>query len=401
MNEKILGDGVYLTAQSDGISEMEIREISGQTIPVYLNEFWTAQQRACHSIHEISYRACYKPQLPAFFIERFCKSGDIVYDPFMGRGTTLIEAQLHGCRAIGNDINPLSHVLAGPRLDPPSLSSIEARLSEITLAWEQVEDSELLTFFHPNTLGELYSWKQWFSLRKAEGSFDIVDAWIQMVACNRLTGHSPGFFSVYTLPPNQAASVASQRKINARKKQEPPYRDTKVLILRKSRQLLRHCVPEGYGSSKAQLLTRSADNTPEIMADSVDLVVTSPPFVDTVDYLGDNWLRMWFCGIESSLKELWQIRSLDQWVQRMKATLCELGRVVRPNGRIAFEVGEVRKGSLLLENEVVSAALEVGLACECIVINAQMFTKTANCWGVSNNAKGTNSNRIVILYKPQ
>ncbi len=37
-----------------------------------------------------------------------------------------------------------------------------------------------------------------------------------MVAINRLTGHSPGFFSVYTLPPNQATSVQAQRKINGK-----------------------------------------------------------------------------------------------------------------------------------------------------------------------------------------
>ena len=43
-----------------------------------------------------------------------------------------------------------------------------------------------------------------------------MDDWIRMVALNRLTGHSAGFFSVYTLPPNQAVSVKSQRKINER-----------------------------------------------------------------------------------------------------------------------------------------------------------------------------------------
>ena len=51
-----------------------------------------------------------------------------------------------------------------------------------------------------------------------------------MVAVNRLTGHSPGFFSVYTLPPNQAASLDAQTKINARRKQVPPRRDVRTLI---------------------------------------------------------------------------------------------------------------------------------------------------------------------------
>ncbi len=51
-----------------------------------INEFWTSGQRQAHSIHEVSYRACFKPQLPEFFIKRLTKPGDAVYDPFMGRG---------------------------------------------------------------------------------------------------------------------------------------------------------------------------------------------------------------------------------------------------------------------------------------------------------------------------
>jgi hypothetical protein len=70
---------------------------------------------------------------------------------------------------------------------------------------------------------------------------------------------------------------------------------------------------------------------------------------------------------------------------------------LRPDGLIAFEVGEVRGGKVLLEEVVLQAATPAGLHAECVMINSQIFTKTANCWGVDNNAKGTNSNRIVIL----
>src|SRR5262245_4538604 len=73
---------------------------SAVTIPVFTNEFWTARQRAAHSLHEISYRACFKPQLPRFFIERLTSPGDAVYDPFMGRGTTLLEAALMDRRPV-------------------------------------------------------------------------------------------------------------------------------------------------------------------------------------------------------------------------------------------------------------------------------------------------------------
>src|SRR6058998_2781258 len=88
-------------------------------VPVFVNEFWTSKQRAASSLHEISYRACFKPQLPRFFIERLTSENDTVYDPFMGRGTTLVEAALLGRKPLGCDANPLSVVLVSPRLIPP------------------------------------------------------------------------------------------------------------------------------------------------------------------------------------------------------------------------------------------------------------------------------------------
>ena len=364
-------------------------------LPTHVDEFWTSKQRAGHSLHEVSYRACYKPQLPAYFIQRFCKTGSVVYDPFMGRGTTLIEAQLHGYRAIGNDINPLSKVLTYPRLNPPTLMEIEKRLQEINLHTNTKIDKELLVFFHENTLQEIYGWQTYFQ----ENQSDIVNAWLQMVACSRLTGHSVGFFSVFTLPPNLAASVDSQRRINKKRNQKPEYRNTKALIYRKSKQLLRHSLPDRFRRDNALLLTESADKTPQIEDGSVDLVVTSPPFLDTIDYMQDNWLRMWFCGIEIERGKIWQLKSLEDWVARMTDVFVELRRVLKRGGRVVFEVGEVRNGTVFLENAVVKASLGAGLVPEELIINKQHFTKTANCWGVSNNKRGTNSNRIAILKK--
>ena len=364
-------------------------------LPTHIDEFWTAKQRAGHSLHEVSYRACYKPQLPAYFIKKFCKSESIIYDPFMGRGTTLIEAQLHGHRVIGNDVNPLSRILIYPRLNPPTLAEIEKRLQEINLSTDVEIDEELLVFFHEDTLQEICGWRAYFQ----QPQRDVVDAWLQMVACTRLTGHSSGFFSVFTLPPNLAASVTSQRRINEKRNQEPEYRDTKALMHRKSKQLLRHSLPDHFFRDDASLFTQSADRTPQIEDESVDLVVTSPPFLDTIDYTQDNWLRMWFCGIEIEQGKIWQLKSIEDWTARMTDVFVELRRVLKHEGRVAFEVGEVRNGTVFLENAVAKASLDAGLMPEKLMINTQHFTKTANCWGVANNRKGTNSNRIVILKR--
>ena len=78
----------------------------------------------------------------------------------------------------------------------------------------------------------------------------------------------------------------------------------------------------------------------------------------------------------------------------------ELHRVLVPGGHVAFEVGEVRGGTIKLEDTVIPCGESVGLEPLAVVVNSQVFTKTSNCWGVSNNRKGTNSNRIVIFRKP-
>ncbi len=382
-----------------GKTNVEKRIFGEITVPVYQNEFWTAKQRNGHSIHEVSYRACYKPQLPKFFIERLTHQNDVVYDPFLGRGTTLIEANLLGRRVIGNDVNPLSAILTAPRLNPPSLLQIKNRLEEIKLQDAVLENSELLAFFHEETLCEILALRLYLAKRRADSTFDKIDGWIEMVACNRLTGHSKGFFSVYTLPPNQAASVKSQLRINEKRQQNPQYRNVKEIIYRKSHQLLRDKLPLNLGDKHYQLNVGSADSTPKIQNESIDLIVTSPPFLDIVNYKQDNWLRMWFADVKIEENACWQIRNLDEWLNKLKSAFKEFYRVLKTSGTIAFEVGEIRKGNLLLENEVAKVAMEVGFSTELILINSQDFTKTANCWGVKNNEEGTNTNRIVILRK--
>ena len=49
-----------------------------QIVDTFTGEFWTSAQRKAHSLHEVSYRACFKPQLPAFFIDRLSAPGDFV-----------------------------------------------------------------------------------------------------------------------------------------------------------------------------------------------------------------------------------------------------------------------------------------------------------------------------------
>jgi hypothetical protein len=363
----------------------------------FVNAFWTAGQRRGHSIHEISYRACFKSQLPAFFIERLTNPGDRVFDPFSGRGTTAVQAALMGRAPAANDVNPLSAMLCAPRLDPPPIAAVRARLAEIDLSQAAGDPAEadLLAFYHPDTLCQIGALRGWL-LRRSD-RLDPADAWIRMVAINRLTGHSPGFFSVYTMPPNQAVSAGSQRKINQARGQVPPPKDVRAIILKKTLSLLSDGVPPLH--PPAILLTGSAERTPGLADASVDLIVTSPPFLDVVDYEGDNWLRCWFAGIDPADVRIDKHRDIAAWEGFVRRGFQEFARVVRPGGFVAFEVGEVRGGKVLLERHVPAAIEGLPFDLLGVMVNQQNFTKTANCWGVNNNRGGTNTNRIVMAIR--
>lgn len=367
-------------------------------IPMYINKFWTSKQRQAHSLHEFPYRSCFKPQLPRFFIEGLTTTEDVIYDPFMGRGTTVIESALMKREVIGNDINPLSSIIVEPRLNPPDINEVEERLNSLDLDKRVNFRPDLLPFYHPVTLTRLTNLRQHFIDRDAAGTLDKVDKWIRMVATSRLTGHSSGFFSIYSMPPNQNVTIRSQLNINRRKGwQTPPERDVKALIMRKSKSFLRNY--DEVISSKYKLFSDSAEFTPNIDCGSVNFIMTSPPFVNIVDYKAENWLRLWFNGIDDNI-EIENLNTIHKWVKRMKGSFFELYRVLNNDGLIAFEVGDL-SSNINMEDVAIAVAEQCHFKAEMVIINDDKFTKTSNIWGVINNKKGTNTNRVVIFSRRQ
>jgi len=74
---------------------------------------FTKNAKDAHLSHKAhSFPAKFPPQLPRKFILELTNPGDVVLDPMMGSGTTLLEAYLEGRQAIGFDIDPLAMLLA-------------------------------------------------------------------------------------------------------------------------------------------------------------------------------------------------------------------------------------------------------------------------------------------------
>ncbi len=149
------------------------------------------------------------------------------------------------------------------------------------------------------------------------------------------------------------------------------------------------------------LLERDARRTEEIASNSVQLTVTSPPFLNIVQYSKDNWLRCWFNYIDTAEidRRMIMSRTIGAWSAVMEEVFQELFRITLNGGWVAFEVGEIKGGKVKLDEYIIPAGLNAGFNCAGIIINLQQFTKTAHIWGVKNNTGGTNTNRIVLFHK--
>jgi len=402
--DNFFGDNLFDTYSPSG----ETLETEGCKLKTYTAEFWTSKQRQASSIHEISYRACFKPQLPNFFIQRLTSSESIIFDPFIGRGTTIVESVLNGRVAIGMDVNPLAEILTYPRINIPRIKDVMERIDSLELDENQRSDIDLSMFYHPKTESQIVNLKCYLTNRYENEEEDNVDKWIRMVATNRLSGHSSGFFSVYTLPPNQATTPQEQLRINEKRNQKPEYRDVKAIIKKKTLTLLKDIKNESVINrineigSKSDLIIEDSRFASKYLGEgSIDLTVTSPPFLNIVQYAKDNWLRCWFNNIDIAKIEpkIFVTSNLGKWRFFIKTVLQQLFIITKKGGYVAFEVGEVRNGSVNLDEYVALDGISCGFEVVGILVNKQNFTKTSNIWGVNNLQKGTNTNRVVLFRK--
>lgn len=401
------GDDRRVTlATKPSLTLVQDESIGEQGYRRYIGELWTAEQRQMHSLHYVvSYRASFKPELPEFCISRYSGKGDIVLDPFAGRGTTALQANLMGRIAWSCDINPLAVRLTKAKTAPVGLDEIVLRLNEVE--FRRPVDLEgymdhFAPFYHADTYRELVNLRSFVKHKP-----DRINAFIELIALSRLHGHSPGFFSVYSFP-QISIPAQNQRQINVKRRQTPDYRAVAPRVIRKAAQALRDgFTAEFFAVSQANNIQVSdARNLSFVPTSSVDLIVTSPPFLDKVDYLTDNWLEFWFAGIspQGFANNLVMSRALNDWRQFIRDVLSEMLRVLKPGAYAVVEVGEVLSGSevLYLDEIVAEEARTINsrgkrLVVEEILVNKQSFTKLANCFKVDNNTKGTNTNRLVVL----
>src|SRR2546423_11224424 len=106
---------------------------------------WKDQQRLWgHSFHPMcSYLASFPAALAHAFIARYSRRGDVVFDPFSGRGTTALQACAEGRIGVGNDLNPFAHLLTAAKVEPATRADAATRLAGLRLGWSATSEDWL------------------------------------------------------------------------------------------------------------------------------------------------------------------------------------------------------------------------------------------------------------------
>ena len=295
-------------------------------------------------MHHLSpYIGKLKSVIASDLISQYSQPGDLVVDPFCGCGTVPLEAALLGRRIFASDSSAYAITLTNGKLRAPTtlkealetLDSLLVRSESLPLPDLRSVPRWVRDFFHPCTLKETLRFTT-FLKQKQECFF--------LAAILGILHHQrPGFLSfpsshlvpylrsdkfprgVYPeLYEYRAVSDRLRAKVE-RTLKRPPEKPLERLII---------------GIQKSVVETVN-------LPDSIDCVVTSPPYMNALDYVRDNRLRLWF--LDSSYGEIEErgLTNLSGFKNAMRILATKLETRLRIGGYCIFVVGEkkMRKGN--------------------------------------------------------
>ena len=408
---------------------------------------WKAQQRLWgHSFHPMcSYLASFPAGLAHAFIARYTRPGDVVLDPFSGRGTTPLQACAEGRIGAGNDLNPFAYILTAAKVDPPTRADVKLRTAALRLGWAAsaaewqemaagvVADpgaaqllvpgpgsrvsgaanprpgspvpAEVALAFHPRTLAQV------LYLRSTLDSKDRADRFILATLTGILHGKSASYLSA-VMPNTFSMAPRYVRDFVARTGFHSPDRDAFSLLEDKLRRLYRQPVPAARGIA---LLGDARDAGVRFreslrargLPERARLVVTSPPYLRVVKYGYYNWLRLWLLGYEASAIDdlLDDAHHRDAYLGFMREVLGGLRTALADDAVLALVIGDVEldrgrpaNGGIGLAESVWEAAAApegyrlAGIALDDVAASRKM----TRLWG-DEAGQATKLDRILLL----
>jgi len=292
----------------------------------------------------------YFAMFPESFAERWIgeltKPGDIVLDPFCGRGTAPFQALLMGRTTIACDVNPVAYCVTQAKTAAPPPGQLRARLTLLgrqfrPADWE-AERRRLSPFFraafHPQTLRKLLFLRQRLRWRESRG-----DCMLAALVLGSLHGESrsPSYFSnqmprTISTKPDYSLRFWRDRDLTA------PLRDPFEIL--RERVAFRYTTPPPQG--QATVFNSDMRELPRLLAasDALRCVVTSPPYLDVTNFEEDQWLRHWFLGGPSVPRRTAMSRddrhsSRDGYWRLIADMWRALGQVLGPRAHVVIRIG--------------------------------------------------------------
>jgi hypothetical protein len=370
-------------------------------------EAWhAAPRRWGNPLHNLcSYMATFPPAIPHVFIEWLTRPGDTVYDPFSGRGTTALEANLMGRRGYCSDLNPLAVLLSGAKVDPPSWTMLSRRLDEIEELIEpestEAEQEVIRTIFSQTTLSELL----W--LRKNLDRTNKADRFILATmagilhlnadASGRPKGLTVAMPNTFSMAPNYVQKYVANHGLEAP--------ETHVLdAVRRRVERFRPLRLPSRGRCWSE--DAAGNGQGREWRGKARLVFTSPPYLHLMKYGKFNWLRLWMMGEERQAVDsaLVSTASLDRYLDFMSLVLRHMSRHVRPDGYLCLVIGDVADGDKtirLAEHVNQYCANESGLRpLATLVDHLPHVHKVSRIWS-EKKGHATRTDRILVLGGPE
>ena len=277
---------------------------------------WKAQPRSWpHALHPM---CTYLGSLPAALahdlIARWSRPGDVVLDPFCGRGTVPLQASLERRIGVGIDRNPLAQLLTAAALDPPSRRDVLGRIELLRIRWTETRDDWRAaagcmaasgaegTFFHPETLAQLLLARSELVRHEPVDRF-LLATLAGILHGSRASALTDAMPNTFSMPPGYAARWLAARDAGGGTGR--PQRDLFAVLARRIGWLLREGGPGSRGiaidgdARQAGALAAAALRE-RGLPERVRLVVTSPPYLGLVRYGRANWLRLWLLGEDAT-----------------------------------------------------------------------------------------------------
>lgn len=288
------------------------------------------------TLHQLSpYIGKIKSSIAGDLVKKYSQPGDLVVDPFAGAGTIPLESALRGRRAFGADISPYSRILSMAKLFPPGSLPDALRKTELALLEAAALPPPDLRstpvwvrqFFHPDTLRETLNFA---TIARRPGNEFLMANFLGILHHQR-----PGFLSY---PSSHLVPYLRDKKYPRVDFPEMyEYRELKPRLLAKVQRSYKRFESAGRKLRRFNLSPVQQLELPR----RFDALITSPPYMNALDYGRDNRLRLWF--IDPTLAD-----DVDNDVtQRRKAFVDAISSLadkvevgLKKNGYCVFVVGE-------------------------------------------------------------